>query len=100
MSEHYRDTDEASDLRFNVSVPGVSEARWSSPELDQAQQLIEHTRPGLTFKTDQGAVFLDLGRRMADHADNMDTLDLRVMLAHLDAAARAIQLELAERDGR
>lgn len=65
--------------------------------LDEAKQIIDAVRPGLTFKADNGATFLDVGRQMSDVAKEMHTLDLRVLLAHLDSAASAVKAELDRR---
>jgi hypothetical protein len=53
-------------------------------------------RNGLTW-SDNGLTMTELGRLSPDRLRELPVLDLRVMLAHLDSAAQAIQTELAER---
>jgi hypothetical protein len=52
---------------------------------------------GLTWTFAPGQKIMDLGRISAEVAAGMETLDLRVILAHLDSAAKAIQTELGHR---
>lgn len=94
---------------YTVPRPGVltpeefRAARWGEPEPDPdrplgtAQKLIESAPQGLTFKADNGVTFLDIGRNMERATGGMHTLDLRVLLAHLDSAATAITAELQAR---
>lgn len=56
--------------------------------------------PGLHFMSEgPSGVFSDIGRTFNREAElgGVDTLDLRVILAHLDSAAKAIQRELESR---
>lgn len=56
--------------------------------------------PGLHFMSEgPSGVFSDIGRTFSREGElgGVDTLDLRVVLAHLDSAAQAIQAELNRR---
>jgi hypothetical protein len=52
---------------------------------------------GLTWTQAPGVKLMDLGRVMPDTIEAMHTLDLRVILAHLDSAAHVIKGELDSR---
>lgn len=56
-------------------------------------------RPGLHFIADHGVMFTDMGRTLTepDQLENVHEVDLRTMLAHLDATARAVVRELEAR---
>lgn len=58
------------------------------------------TGPGLHFITVGALPFTDIGRWSERvNLDDVSTLDLRVILAHLDAAASAAQMALQDRTG-
>lgn len=66
-----------------------SSESWVAPEIE-----LSH---GLTWTFAPGHKLMDLGRLGTDAIESMHTLDLRVILAHLDSAAQAITAELRRR---
>lgn len=55
------------------------------------------TLQGLTWTFAPGQKLMDLGRITPDAIESLHMVDLRVILAHLDSAARSIQDELNRR---
>lgn len=100
--------EDAADVRHNTpyapSLQDVAEnAGMPREEFERTHLRMVHSftderaRQGLSFGHPNGLVSIDLGRWGQPEAETLHTLDLRVMLAHLDSAASAVKAELDRR---
>ena len=96
----FRDTQEASDARFNASyIPAKNTAPIGQVLADAAERIEAFKGSELSFSFPHtGGVFTRLARASLSDFEGLDLIDLRMLRAHLDEASFLVANAIARHE--